>query len=221
MSNWCTICDSERQGNFCYECGQCIKTRKASLPTVFGELISSVFSLERSMPVAIFKVVKDPSEIIKNYWAGFRRYYPGPGKFLLYSLTVALIHLLFVNDDLLGLSFDVENTTPQLAFWVIFFPLLVMCSYISFFRIDRNFTKHLISSLYISSSTFIILLILSDLINWLTPLEIEGIQFILFLLSTFILNSALFSRKKTFLFHLLNIIIQTLVFALLIASIVA
>jgi len=52
--------------------------------------------------------------MVVNYWQGHRKYYPSLGKLLVYSLAIAALSLAYVNDELLGLNFDIDQGIGQI-----------------------------------------------------------------------------------------------------------
>lgn len=212
----CNVCNIPLAHNFCPTCGQKLKKEETTIRSIFSDFFQNLFSLDKSVFISIFRLVTDPKNIITNYWSGYRRYYPSPGKFLVYAITIAAIHLTFINDDLLGLTFDLGEVKGQFIFWLFFFPIMTLASFLAFFKQKLNFAKHVISIAYISSSFYIIITIIHDILISI-GFDLSILPFIFFLLFVFIWN-ALVHTPQSKLKVLLYTIIQLLSFALIIIS---
>lgn len=218
MSN-CTICNSELTGNYCSNCGQKIGKKETTLLSVIKELFLIILDVEKSVPAGIITMIRSPRRLIENYWAGHRKYYPSPGRFLIYALALAAIHLAYIDDQVLGAAISSEMIESQVLFWIVFFPTLSLTSYVSFLWEKQSFTKHVISILYVATTLFIVLLIINDILIltlW-DPLN-ERMLFI-FLLMVFVYNAIVFESRRGVGFILLGVLLQIISFAVVLVSI--
>jgi hypothetical protein len=215
----CSICKTKITGNYCSNCGQQLIHKKTSIWNLSVDLISNIFSLEKSVMSAIFIIIMHPSRIISNYWNGNRRYYPSPGKMTFYALATAALFLAYVKPNILGQNFNVNGLTSQILFALITFPMLTITSYITFIRNKDGIAKHLISILYIGSSFFILINIINGLLILIYDDILGPSVFHIFLALVFLWNAGVFSRKPTFLRITLNFILEILVFLSLVTLI--
>lgn len=180
--------------------------------------VANVFSLERSVFATMIKLLLDPRKIVENYWLGNRGYQPSPGKIFFYGLACAALHITYVNSELLGLTLNLVGVQAQLFFWALFFPLLTVSSLLTFIRKKQPFTKHLISLTYIGSSFFIIVTILQDAMTIALENYLTANAFFLFLICVMLWNAITFSGPRKYLEITLYTVLQILVFAALVAS---
>lgn len=197
---------------YCNRCGQKLSESPTTVFSLINDFLSNIFSIERSAFATILKILKDPQPIVENYYSGFRNYYASPGKILFYGIAVVALHLSFVNDTVMGLSLTVENFNALYLFWIVLCPVLLLCSYITFIRIEKGIAKHLISLIYIASSLFIVITIVNDLIILTLGDRLGLWAFIVFVFVVFLWNSRVFTPKKNSIFILLNTLIQIGIF---------
>lgn len=206
----CSQCGNLILENYCPQCGQKYSSKKLNLWSVVSDLFSNLFSLERSVGPAIIRLLWNPCKYVQNYFDGFKGFYPSPGKMLLVALTLGGLHLAFVNHQLLGMQFEVEHIAGQLAFFIVFIPILCTGSWLASVYFRQNFLKHLIAGIYLSSSYFIFFQALANLIEQPFGIDLEtwpGLAFIV----TYIFGIArIFHHGKTW--HIiLSIVLQFLV----------
>lgn len=208
----CSICEIPIKENFCSRCGQRLSEKSTTIISLLTDFLANFFSLEKSGFATIFKILKNPKSIVNNYYFGFKNYYASPGKLLFYGIAVVALHLTFVNDKLMGLSLDVENISAQYLFWLVMFPILLFSSYMTFIRVEKHLSKHLISIIYVASSLFIALTLLNDIIILLFGDKLGLWTFIAFVALSFLWNSTVFTKKKNYIYIILNTIIQIIIF---------
>lgn len=212
----CTICHIPLQEGYCGRCGQKISGQTATTSSLITDFISNFFSVERSGFATIFKILRNPKPIVENYYAGNRNYYASPGKLLVYAIAVAALHITFFDKTILGLTVDAENVSAQYLFWLVLYPVLILVSFLAFIRSEKSLSKHLISIVYISSSLFVILIPIVDLLVYATDLKLDIWPFLVFMLSIFFWNSRVLTKRGR-----LHIVINTILQALLFSGIVS
>ena len=226
QTDTCTVCESSFCGNFCSQCGQKNKGSITTIGSMLKDVVSHVFTLEKSVFGALILLIRSPQQLIENYWLGYRKYYPSPGKLLFYALTTAALQITFINSNLLGLLLDVSvddsTIAPQLLFWTLFFPIILLSSITTFIRNKIPFTKHLISLLYLCSGFFILYTILYVLTIWYNPDPSFTISAPLFLISAFAWNAVVFTKKgKQYRLRVvLNTLMEIVMFALISSALV-
>lgn len=208
----CTICEIPIEVNFCSRCGQKISEKPTSIISLITDFVSNFFSLEKSGFATMFKILVKPKPIVNNYYLGFKNYYASPGKLLLYGIAIVALHITFVNDKLMGLSLNAENINAQYLFWLIMFPFLLFCSFLTFIRAEKHLSKHLISLIYVASSLFVVLTILNDIIILIFGDKLGLWAFITFISLTFFWNSRVLTTKQNYAYIILNTLIQIAIF---------
>lgn len=217
----CSICKLEVSQKFCGNCGQKIGKTETTLLSIVSDFFSNFLSVEKSVFACIYKIFVDPKSIVENYWKGNRKYYPSPGKMFFYSLAIAALHLTYVSTAIMGM--DLMGTAnhgqfefgTQFMFWLIFLPLLILSSHLTYFKKKFSFTKHLISIIYLASSFFMVIVVLQDVIEYFFPASIEGISFLIFAFMIFIWNSIVFSPAENKSKIALNTLLSIVIFFLL------
>jgi len=216
----CSICEIPIAENFCSRCGQKFTPKPTSTLSLIVDFFSNFFSLEKSGFATILKILKNPKPIVENYYSGYKNYYASPGKILLYGIGVVALHVNFVDEKILGLSLNLDNLNKQYSFWLALLPFLLFASYLSFIRIEKSFSKHLISLIYIATPWFMVITILNDLIFLVWDKEFNVWPLILYIILVFFWNSRVFTSKNKKWFVLWNTIIQLAVFMGIIGIIV-
>lgn len=216
LSSICTVCKTNIETNYCGTCGQKMPSKKTTVISLFMDLVTNFFSMEKSGFATILKIIWNPKPIIENYYLGYRNHEASPGKILLYGLTSIVIHLTFVNDKILGGTIRIENVAAQYGFVLIFYPILLLISFLSFIRLRTKISKHLISIIYIVSSLLLVITLINDLTILIFGDLFNANPIITFLLLFFIWNSRVLSQKQTILWHTINTIVQILILALVI-----
>ena len=216
----CTICQKQVNDNHCSTCGQQIPTKKTTFTSMITDFISNVFSLERSVFAAIFKIITDPRLLIESYWDGYRKYYPSPGKMFFYALAIAALHLSYVDPLVLGLTLEIQSVKSQIAFWVLLFPLILLTSYVGFLPQKRGITPHIVSTMYLSTSFYMALTIINDLLIKTANDPLGANVFIIFIFCVFCWNSIVFTKRRKIGWLALNTLIQITIFISTLAGLV-
>lgn len=209
----CSICNIPIEENYCSRCGQRKLDKPVTIISLIKDFLSNTLSLEKSVFATIFKILINPKLIVDNYSNGYKNYHSSPGKILLYGIAIIALHTSFVDKTVLGLTLNIQNISAQYLFWLLFFPILLFISYVSFIRIEKGLSKHLISLTYIASSLFIVVTILNDIIILTYGDKLGFWAFILFVFFVFLWNSKVLTKRNKFLYFSLNTIIQIIIFA--------
>jgi hypothetical protein len=218
-SNYCSVCEVDVDGNYCSQCGQKVERKKTTLVRILTDVIITAIDVEKSVFASMMIIVVNPKKIINNYSDGYRNYYPSPGKFLLYALAVAAIHIAYVNIDIMGATMNIDFVNPQIAFWIFELPLLTLSTFLTFIFKKTSFTQHLIANLYIGACFFILLLIVGDIVLLTTGAELGIFQTLVFILFAIIWNARVFTQRKGWWFVILNALIIFIIYCVIIQSI--
>ena len=208
----CSVCEIPIKENYCGRCGQTFSGKTTSTVSLITDFISNFLSMEKSGFATLLKILKNPKPIVDNYYLGYKNYYASPGKILLYGIAVVALHLSFVHEKVMGVSLGSENVNAQYLFWIMLFPILLFISYMTFIRVEKGLSKHLISLIYITSPLFIVLTILNDLVIIISGDKLGIWAFVLFVSLVFFWNSRVFTTSKKHVFIVLNTFIQMVIF---------
>lgn len=205
----CSVCSNEIKGKYCSHCGQTYyEGKKVNSITLLGDLLNSIFSLEKSFLINMKVGLIEPKKLVSNYWNGFRRYYYSPGKFFTIASALLVLHYLFV-DDFLGLVVK-SNISLQFAIFLVNILLLTFSSYLLYIQFKRNFYEHLVLNIYNLSLWIIIFSPISVILSLtINDNSIEQYLYIPFHVLIIIWNSKAFelTKLKRFVFVILNFIL--------------
>ena len=168
-------------------------------------------------PEQFYHILFKPRMMVENYSQGFRKYYSSPGKALLFALTIAALHLAFVNERILGVQLNVNTLAPQLSLYLFFLPLLTLTSYITFIRREKGLAKHLTSLIYFSSAFFIVLTVLDDISTLLLDRILDGFVFPAYFLLILGWNAWVFSHERSWGFYFLHLLFEIIIASAIIA----
>lgn len=210
----CTICNTVLDGEFCKNCGQQNTQKKLDLKSFFSDLSSNLLDLDKTVFFNIYYVLRYPKKVVENYWAGFRNYYYNPGKVLFYFVTLAGLSSFILENTLFGLAIDFsENVSTQFAFVVLIYPILILTSYITYFRRKKTIIEHATAGIYIISALGIVILIAQIIFTFFDATNnSDPIWFLLLIMSVIVWSALVFTHKQTFLTKVLNSILGLIVF---------
>ncbi|TNE78466.1 MAG: hypothetical protein EP332_14245 [Bacteroidetes bacterium] len=189
----CSHCGESIASHYCANYGQKYDPKKLNLFTLVYDLFANLLSLEKSVFSAAIRLFWNPHDYVQNYFNGFRSFYPSPGRMLLVALTIGGLQVALVSPELLGFEFSVENLAGQLAFFVVFVPVLSIISWLSGLVHKQSLIKHLISGIYLSSAYFITLQILLSIIDKLFDPGFGSFPGLLFILLFFLGSARIFN----------------------------
>ena len=210
--NYCTVCKIDSEGNYCSHCGQQIQRQKTTFFSMIADIVLKAVDVEKSVFASIFILLKNPKLIIVNFWDGYRNYYPSPGKFLLYAIAVAALHIAYVDKHVMGILINIDYINPQIAFWIIILPFLTLAPYLTFVKKKISFTKHLIANLYIAACFFILVTVMCDIIKLTYGISNFSNVTFAFIFLVIFWNARVFTQRKGLLYVFLNSIITLLMF---------
>lgn len=211
----CSVCKEEVVGKYCYSCGQQILSKKVSVIGFVKDFFSNIFSLESPILRMIYALLTQPRFIVNNYINGNKGYYFSPSKLLFYALFVVGIYLSLFPDPqrIFGLNFNIEGFSPQLLFILFLLPILSFFSFLTYFRLKRNYVEHLVSISYVLSLWTILLAFFEAtlrIVGWLT-IEMEFVILFMLLLTIFYSNAVVFSKRKKVYIYALNALLHLIV----------
>lgn len=193
----CSVCQHEIEEQYCPNCGQQYNSGKITALSTLGDLLANLFSLERSVAAVCLKLIWNPATIVSNYLNGFKKYYPSPGKILFVALTIAGLHVAFIDKNLLGISLELKNVNAQITFFLMFTPFLATISKLAFFRRTHGFIKHWISVIYLTSANLIVLTVLNDTLYFAFDYDTGAMMGVYFFLLFFIQDARVHAHGNT------------------------
>lgn len=208
----CSNCNTPIKDNFCEHCGQKFTSKSVSFITICSDYVTQILSLERSGLATLVQIILHPKKVIENYWNGYRNFYQSPGKLLFYFVTVAGLHIVFVNNTLFGLiiNTNTELLSPQLLLIIITIPLLSLVSFITYRKQKHNYAEHIIAQTYLFSAFGIVFIILDDLLSLITP-ELDYSMGLILIPVILFWTSLILSKKRKWYFIILNFLLEILV----------
>jgi len=108
----------------------------------------------------------------------------------------------------------------QILFWIIFFPLLTLTSYLTFILKKQKFSKHLISIIYLGSASFIFMTVINAFIILIFGDILSVIAFVIFIGTIFISNARVFCPEKKYFQIILYSLLQFVVFTAIIVALI-
>jgi len=91
MTN-CKNCDTPLQGEYCYECGQRVITKRLSMRVIFRNLVEIFTNVDRGFFYTAKELLRRPERVISDFVSGATVRYVNPFRFLL--ITVGLSTLI-------------------------------------------------------------------------------------------------------------------------------
>lgn len=217
FSKNCTICQTKLKGSFCYNCGQNVTNKKASVFTIIFDFFANIFSVQSSFLTTFIAVFKRPVFLVNNYYEGNKGVLIAPGKFVLFTSLFLALRFYYFEESFWGLTMEVSGKEYFLIGLMFIFP--VLASIILFAKKKNILIRSIISMSYISSFNLIILTLIEIpflLIN--VTLDATFVLFMFF--SIFGLNSIVFSENKRWFLILLNTVLQLIILVIIFAIII-
>lgn len=208
----CSNCQTKILSAYCPQCGQKYVQKRVNFFTIFTDFGAQILSLEQSVFATMLKIITSPKTVIENYWNGYRNYYQSPGKLLFYFLTIAGLHLVFVDENIFQASVKTPSSllSPQVIIIILVIPILSLTTFISFRNQKKNYGEHFIANTYLFSVFGSLIIILDDLLT-LVSNELETYPLIILLIVILFWASLLFSKKRIWYIFLLNFLIEIIV----------
>lgn len=216
----CTQCNSLLVGKYCHQCGQLHSGQKVSLLLLMRESLGTFFSLERSGLATIISLLKSPKHIVVNYLAGNRGYFQPPNKLIFYALIVFGLHLSWVDNTVLNLSFEVEGISPSIFFMLIVIPVLALAGWLLYGARKHSYADHLVANSYLVPVWYILLTLFGDIVDYFYQRDWDVVDFAVFMLLTPLYSAFVFQPEKHKLWQIGLALFHVLLYFLIIAAIV-
>ncbi|MFN3529902.1 MAG: hypothetical protein ACK417_08295 [Bacteroidia bacterium] len=216
----CTICQTPLQGSYCHGCGQKHGGKEAGVWLLLQESLATFFSLEKSGLATIWALLSKPRNVVMNYIQGNRGYWQSPNKLIFYALIIYGLHVIWKNNEVLNMSFDLEGINPSWFFLALVLPFLVVSSWLLYVVKKTKMAHHLISVSYFWALWFILITLLGDALDGLFEREFPMIDFAVFLLLVSWYEARVFASHYNWWKQALLALTQVLLFFILLALLV-
>ena len=215
LSCICTICGTETLGAYCHTCGQQNTGKRLTLKSILEDLLSNLFSVEKSGFATLLKLITKPATVIESYWNGLRGYYQAPSKLFVFATILMGLHIYYNENTVFGLQF---TDSPKVFFLVFFFLFFTASSYFTYFKKKHSLLEHCILNAYLLCSYLIVFVVLYEAIKFVID---ENIYLSLLITLTLFLaiplgTSTVFLQKSKKIKMFLYSLLQLLIFSLLI-----
>jgi hypothetical protein len=182
--------------------------------------LATFFSLEKSGAATLWTLLVKPRFVATNYIAGNRGYFQSPNKLIFYALVLYGLHVLWMDTEVLNMSFDIEGINPAWFFLGLVLPLLVLRAWLLYGVKRHKLAHHLVSSSYFLSLWFILLTLLGDALDSVLDRDWWMVDFAAFMVLTCVYEARVFASDKSWWQQSLLTLAQLLLFVLLIALLV-
>lgn len=215
----CSNCETVLQGAYCQHCGQKSTNKRITFWNIISDYILQFLSLDKSGFATILKLITSPKKVVSNYWNGYRNYYQSPGKILFYFITVAGLHIVFVNSELFNMTISISHISPQFGI-VFFIPLIALITYLTYYKQKLNFGEHFITSTYLFSVFGILFIIIDDIVNYYFKLNFNYFNFQYLIIIILLWSVFVYSKNNKWYTLILNFILTLVVFLLIISVLI-
>ena len=187
----CKNCDSPLAANFCPQCGQKNIDLERPLPELIAEAIREAFDVDGRALRTLWTLIRRPGVLTSEFLAGRRKLYSPPFRlylvisllFFVVAAWVAGRGLLLIEGqtleaDAVGQARLFSDYVPRLMF--VLLPVFALLLKMAFRH--RLYFDHLIHSLHLHSSAYIVIALMLPLeqpVSALGPATV--IQFVLFM----------------------------------------
>ena len=161
----CKNCGHAVEGKYCNHCGQKSNVDRITLSSLMKELTESIFQIDRGFFYTLIQLFTRPGKSIGEYIIGKRRRHFKP---IAYLITFSTIYFIIAKmtgqntwmDDLItGFAAAGPNKEeiPEILNWftknyayttLLLIPAFSFASFISFWRMGKNYIEHLVINSY-------------------------------------------------------------------------
>lgn len=206
----CPVCTNTFDTKYCEECGVHYIGKRVTSIVFFSDVIESFFGMHRSVLQNFKQLILNPGKVIESYWNGFRRAYYSPGRMMLIASLMLATSFYFNENFFLGINVSgPKDISTNMIFILIMFPVFVLSTQLSYFRMRKNFYEHVVLNAYV----FGLLISVFALLSLVEGLFYEGSYLQPFLILFYFIWVARVFEKKWF-----RIILMTLINILVISA---
>lgn len=145
----CTVCSCDMDGNYCSQCGQQYTNRRVSQSTVFRDLLDNLYGVDQSLLSNLKVALKNPQFLVRNFWKGYRKYYFGPGRYLVIAALALVLNFVVTEESFLLITIESEDVAQQFVFLFIFLTLFTLSSFLTYYwPWKKNFAEHAVLNIY-------------------------------------------------------------------------
>lgn len=230
MTN-CKNCESQFEGNFCYQCGQAAKTHPLNFHFVWHDIQHGLFHFDKGVPYTLKALFTRPGHAIREYVEGKRVSFFKPISLLILLGSLYAVIILYFNIRL-GIDMDFSKDPEQIAFmkkiesWMqshyvlymmLTLPFWTLGSYVSFKQQGYNIVEHFVLNAYIVAQGLVIQFLMLPLTFYYQHrpeqvlfVTISGFLYVIVATWTYVQFFNKLSRVKAICYSLLTYLIMTL-----------
>ena len=91
MAEACRNCGAQLAGEFCHSCGQHRSAVPLTLKAFGGEVVRRVFRFDKAFAVTIWRMLREPGQLVSDYLSGRRSGYLDPIQYFISSVFVQFV----------------------------------------------------------------------------------------------------------------------------------
>ena len=96
----CPICETKRQGAYCFDCGHGFQDERLTLRHLLRRGISRVFDLDAGLLHTFLELFRSPGQVARDYASGIRQPYVNPFNYFVLAAAVQIIGLSIVHEPM-------------------------------------------------------------------------------------------------------------------------
>lgn len=126
-TNNCKNCETEFEGNYCFNCGQpASANERLRFTNIIKDFFDNTFNLHKGFFFTFWKLIVNPREVAISYIQGSRKKYTNPTRYLVIALALLGFVQFWVNfneiissEDILQVSFLPEQLNKSRILWAL------------------------------------------------------------------------------------------------------
>lgn len=152
----CCNCGTELKGKFCHHCGQGAKIRRLTFSSLLREAVRSCLDLDSVYLRTFVGMIRQPGLLASRYVSGEREPYANPLKFLIFTITLAvLVRQGAVKIGLWSVDPSGAIGNNRLLYYTIQQLGLAGTLALLFYRSKRTFVENVAFSLFMGGPAFV------------------------------------------------------------------
>lgn len=170
----CKNCGTVASGNYCSNCGQRTDIGRLNFSYLLKEITDSFFQLNHGFFYTLRELFIAPGKSITEFLNGKRKKYFKPISYLFilstiyFLVTIAIDERTWIGDFISGWNEGSREKDAEVQLILIWFsenyaystlflvPIFSLASYLSFFRLKKNYIEHIVINSYITGQQAIL-----------------------------------------------------------------
>lgn len=178
-SQECPTCKHHSEGEYCNACGEHLRPKRITLKYIFLQVSDVYLGVESGLLHTFIELVKNPGQLLRDYFRGKRQPYYKPMKYaLLMGSLVILMTIVFkkVDEKAIMENKSLLQTFPGLAviikdnfssfinmIFIIQFPLMALFTWLRHSKLEYTYGEHLYANAYFFGELLALQLILDTI----------------------------------------------------------